>query len=101
MPKGSESRRAGGVADEGPGLGTPVFEQVGAGIALAGPDGRWLWVNPTLCEIVGYGQDKLLGLKDRDITHPDDLDADLDQARQLMAGEIPTYSTQKRYVRKD
>src|SRR4051812_23508541 len=101
MPGGSESRQADGVVGEHQGRFTSVYERVGAGIALVGPDGRWLWFNPTLCDIVGYGHDELMGKTFRDIAHPDDLDADVDQARQLLAGEIPTYSTQKRYIRKD
>ena len=37
----------------------------------------------------------------QDITHPEDLGADLDQLRRLLAGEIETYSMEKRYFRKD
>ena len=101
MPEGSESKRAERVVDEGQGRVPPAFEQAGVGIVLVGADGRWLWVNQTLCDIVGYRHDEMMGLTFRDITHPDDLDADLGQARQLMAGEIATYTTQKRYVCKD
>ena len=36
----------------------------------------------------------------QDITHPDDLEADLEQARRMLAGEIETYSTEKRYIKK-
>lgn len=97
----NESKRAEGVVGEGETRLPFAFDRAGAGIALVGPDGRWLWTNPTLCDIVGYGHDELMGLTPRDITHPDDLDADRDQARRLRAGEIGTYSTQKRYVRKD
>ena len=37
----------------------------------------------------------------QDITHPDDLQKDLDHLHRLLAGEIRTYSTEKRYFRKD
>ena len=78
-----------------------TFEQAAVGIAHVSPDGGWLRVNQKLCSIVGYGGDELLGMTFQDITHPDDLDADLGQVRRVLAGEIPTYSMEKRYVRKD
>ena len=78
-----------------------TFEQAAVGMALVGLDGRWLRVNRKLCDIVGYGHDEMMGLTFQDITHPDDLETDLAYARQLLAGEIPTYSMEKRYIRKD
>jgi PAS domain S-box-containing protein len=77
-----------------------TFEQAAVGIALVAPDGRWLRANRRLCDIVGYGHDELLTKTFQDITHPDDLDADLSRVRQMLAGEIETYSMEKRYVRK-
>ncbi|WP_439627054.1 PAS domain S-box protein [Gemmata sp.] len=65
------------------------------------PDGRWLRVNRKLCDILGYGHDELLGLTFQDITHPADLAADLAHVERLLAGDIPTYAMEKRYVRKD
>ena len=78
-----------------------TFEHAAVGAAQVGIDGRWLRVNRRLCEIVGYTQEELLGMTFADVTHPDDLDADLEKAQQLLAGEIPTYSMEKRYIRKD
>ncbi|WP_026604051.1 ATP-binding protein [Methylomonas sp. 11b] len=77
-----------------------TFEQAAVGIALVAPDGRWLRVNRKLCEIVAYSHDELSKLSFQDITHPDDLDTDLAYLRQLLAGEISTYSMEKRYIRK-
>ena len=71
------------------------------GLALQGPDGRYLRVNPALCALLGYSEAELLGRAFRDITHPDDLGADLDQARAMVAGATATYQTEKRYIRKD
>ncbi len=71
------------------------------GIAYVGPDGRWLRVNRKLCEIVGYNREELLALTFQDITYPDDRDIDLAYVRQMLAGEIDTYSMEKRYRRKD
>ena len=77
------------------------FEQAAVGIAHVGLDGQWLRVNQKLCEIVGYAREEVLGLRFQDITHPDDLRRDLENLRRLLAGEIHTYTTEKRYVRKD
>ncbi|MDB5311501.1 MAG: hybrid sensor histidine kinase/response regulator [Gemmataceae bacterium] len=71
------------------------------GMALVGPDGRWLRVNRALCGILGYTEAELLGLTFHDVTHPDDLAAGLGLAAQVLAGDFPGYHTEKRYVRKD
>jgi len=78
-----------------------TFELAAVGIALVAPDGRWLRMNQKLCDIVGYRPDELLARTFQDISHPDDLDADLAQVRQLLAGDIETYAIEKRYLRKD
>ncbi|PTB22003.1 hypothetical protein C9I57_05150 [Trinickia symbiotica] len=78
-----------------------TFEQAAVGIAHVGPDGRWLRVNQKLCDIVGYTREELLTMTFQDITHPDDLDADLAQLHQMLDGQIDTYTMEKRYFRKD
>ena len=78
-----------------------TFEQAAVGIAHVAQDGSWVRVNDRLCEIVGYEREELLEITFQDITHPDDLDADLEQARQLLDGQIETYSMEKRYLKKD
>lgn len=78
-----------------------AFESAGHGIALAGTDGRWLDVNAKLCEMLGYDRDELLALDFRAVTHPDDLEDDLELVRRTLAGEIESYQLEKRYVRKD
>ena len=78
-----------------------TFEQAAVGIAHVAPDGSWQRVNQKLCDIVGYTRDELMRLTFQDITHPDDLDTDLAYVEQMLAGEIRTYSMEKRYIRKD
>jgi PAS domain S-box-containing protein len=78
-----------------------TFHQAAVGVAHVGLDGRWLRVNERLSEIVGYPREELLGLTFQDITYPEDLEMDLDYVRRLLAGEIDTYSVEKRYLRKD
>lgn len=78
-----------------------AFQNAAIGMALVAPDGRWLKVNRSLCRLVGYEEDELLSLSFQDITHPDDLDADLSQVQRMLGGEIETYEMEKRYIRKD
>jgi len=78
-----------------------TFEQAAVGIALVAPDGRWLRVNRKLCQIVSYSHDELMLLGFQDITHPDDLQTDLNYLNQLVAGVIENYAMEKRYIRKD
>jgi PAS domain S-box-containing protein len=74
-----------------------AFEYAAIGMALVGLDGRWLKVNRALCELVGYSEAALLMRTFQDITHPDDLETDLENLRQLVAGKIPSYQMEKRY----
>jgi PAS domain S-box-containing protein len=78
-----------------------TFEQAAVGIAHVGIDGRWLRVNDRLCAIAGYSRDELMKLTFQDVTHPDDLETDLDYVRRVLSGEIKTYTMEKRYIRKD
>ena len=77
-----------------------AFDAASIGMALVSCDGRLLHVNPALCDIVGYTPDELLAKTFPDITHPDDLAADLALERQLLAGEINAYQIERRYHRK-
>ena len=78
-----------------------TFEQAAVGIAHVAPDGHWLRVNQRLCEIVGYTRAELIERTFHDITYPADIDADLAYIHQMLAGDIMTYSMEKRYIRKD
>jgi PAS domain S-box-containing protein len=78
-----------------------AFEDTSIGMALVGPDGRWLQVNRRLCEITGYSEAELLERRFQDITHPDDLEISTVQAGRLLAGGIGSYQLEKRYLRSD
>jgi PAS domain S-box-containing protein len=77
------------------------FEDAAIGMALVAPDGRWLQVNDALSQIVGYPKEELLQKTFQELTHPDDLDADLDLASRTLSGEIQSYQLEKRYFHKD
>lgn len=78
-----------------------TFENAGVGIAHVALDGTWLRLNQRYCEILGYQQEELLGLTFQDVTHPDDLRADLENVRRLTAGVNDGYRMEKRYVRRN
>ena len=64
-----------------------TFDQAPIGLAHVAPDGTWLRANPRLCEILGYPYEELVQTTFQEITHPDDLEADVAQVRRLLAGE--------------
>ncbi len=78
-----------------------AFSNAPIGCAIVALDGTFLQVNEALCRLVGYGPDELLTLTFQDITHPDDLEADLALVHALVAGDIPNYRMEKRYLRRD
>ena len=94
-----ERQRARERLQESEGRFQATFEQAATGIALVALDGSFLRVNARLCRITGYGADELLTRRFLDITHPDDLDADLVELRRLLGGEIGSYTLEKRYLR--
>lgn len=78
-----------------------TFDLAAVGVAHVSPEGQWLRVNDKVCQIVGYSRDELLQTTFQDITHPDDLPADLVETEKVRTGELNTFSMEKRYIRKD
>jgi diguanylate cyclase (GGDEF)-like protein/PAS domain S-box-containing protein len=78
-----------------------AFDEAPIGMALVGIDGSFLRVNRALPELLGFERETLLELTFQDITHPDDLEADLELVRQVIAGERLNYRMEKRYLRAD
>jgi len=81
-------------------LFSSAFATAPQGMALVAIDGRWLEVNDELCRMLGYSREELLALDFQHITHPDDLDADLRNVDDLLAGRISAYQMEKRYLDK-
>lgn len=71
------------------------------GMALTSPENGFIAANDRFCEILGYPREELTGINWIELTHPDDRDAELVQFVRLLAGEIDTYSLDKRFIRKD
>ncbi len=85
-----------------------IFEQAPVGIAIVSnknfiqvsPLGN-IAINPMFMEIFGRTSQELVNIPWPDITHPDDLQADLDQFDQFQKGAIKGYAMEKRFLRKD
>jgi diguanylate cyclase (GGDEF)-like protein/PAS domain S-box-containing protein len=82
-------------------LFSTAFAEAPNGMALVGLDGRWLKVNHEICRIVGYSESELLERTFQDITHPEDLDADLALLNEVLDGKRRQYQLRKRYIRSD
>ncbi|MCA1442449.1 PAS domain S-box protein [Ensifer sp. IC4062] len=64
-------------------------------------EGRWLKVPPTLCNLLGYTEEELLGRRFHECTHPEDVEAEWKQCSRLIRGEFKSFDLEKRYIRKD
>lgn len=78
-----------------------TFDQAAVGIAHVSPGGRFLLLNNRFCEIAGWSRKDLMEGGFQQITHPDDLEADLGNLAALTRGDISHYAMEKRYIRKN
>ncbi|WP_027359991.1 PAS domain S-box protein [Desulforegula conservatrix] len=78
-----------------------AFETAPHGMAIVSMEGKWTKVNQALCDILGYSRDEFLATDFQAITHPDDLEADLEFVNQLTGGIIDNYQMEKRYIHKN
>ncbi|WP_289054386.1 PAS domain S-box protein [Carboxylicivirga marina] len=77
-----------------------TFKYSGVGMVLASLEGTFLNVNEAACRILGYPEDELLCKNFKEITHPEDIDSNLDLYNQLLNNEIKFYHLEKRYITK-
>lgn len=74
-----------------------TLESAPNGMAIVGLDGRWIVVNQALCQMLGYSEQELLTMDFQQITHPEDLETDLQHMHDLLDGNINSYRIEKRY----
>jgi PAS domain S-box-containing protein len=77
-----------------------VVNQATVGLTRVDFTGRIIFANPRFCEMVGYTEAELLGMRMQDITHQEDLPANLEQFNQLIQYGT-SFVIEKRYIRKD
>ena len=78
-----------------------LYEHAGVGIAQLDLEGRFLRVNPQLCETLGYAPEAMLKRTFQEFTHPDELATKLHHLNELLTGKRPSFSMEKRYRRSD
>jgi len=77
------------------------FESPAVGVAVTSPEKGWIQVNDRVCSMLGYTRDELSRMTWLEVTHPDDVAGNLAVFARLIAGEIDSYSLDKRFIRKD
>jgi len=79
-----------------------IFDHAGLGIThIDSITGTFIDANDKFSEIIGYNHEEIKELNFMVITHPDDLQLDLDNMECLRKGEISQFSMEKRYFRKN
>ncbi|HCH0556718.1 TPA: diguanylate cyclase [Pseudomonas aeruginosa] len=78
-----------------------AFSAAAQGMALVSLEGRWLDVNDAVCALFGYTRNELMRLDFQRLTHPQDLDVDLNLLDELLRGERTSYQLDKRYFHRD
>jgi PAS domain S-box-containing protein len=77
-----------------------VFKHASIGIAVVALNGRFLKVNRSLCQTLGYTEQEFYSRTFQSISHPLDPKEDLVHAQRLLNGEASTYKLEKRCVNK-
>lgn len=76
-----------------------AFYELGlVGLAITSPEKGWLSINDCLCRMLEYSEQELLTMSWAQLTHPDDLAADVADFNKLLAHEIDGYSLEKRFI---
>ncbi len=70
-----------------------------AGVGITDNEERLQIVNPSICELLGYAEDELIGMRILDTIIPEDHDRILSETKLRITGQSSTYETQ--IVRKD
>ncbi len=79
-----------------------IFEKVPIGVALIDSfNGKIYEINPKFADITGRTKEELICINWMTITHPDDVQDDLDNMARLNKGEVPGFNMSKRYIRPD
>jgi len=97
----TERRKAETLLEESENRFRQIFENGHFGIVLTNENFKFIRANPSFCRMLGYTEKELLSKKFADITHPDNVNEDIENVKLLFAGKRSVYRTEKRYIRKD
>ena len=75
-----------------------AFDEAPIGMALVDLDAIWKQVNRALCKMLRYTEAELLAVTREQLTHPDDLAADLEQVAGLVSGVVDHAEFEKRFI---
>lgn len=78
-----------------------AFEHAAIGMAIVSTTGKWLRINKSLSDMLGYSSAELMKLNFQDITHPEDLNKDLVLLNELIGRKRESYQMEKRYFHKN
>src|SRR5438874_10799427 len=97
----SERKRAEQALQESSQRLQATYERAPIGIVESSPEGKYVGANEEFCRSLGYRKEELMQRGIKDVTHKEDYSREIKLHRQLVAGEIPFYEIEKRFVRKD
>ena len=75
-----------------------AFKDAAVGMCLTGIDHRFLVVNRSLCEMLGYTEEELLSMDWLETTHPDDREKCRTWSERIYSGKDHGSSMEKRYL---
>ena len=78
-----------------------IYDNAVVGIAITDRNGQFERCNQAYCSLVGYAERELREIQFGSLVHPEDRAANLAENRRLLAGEIPYFEIENRYLRKD
>jgi PAS domain S-box-containing protein len=78
-----------------------TFELAASGVAHVSLDGKFMRVNRSLAEMLGYGEAELIGRSVKEISHAEDRDVTDAQRALIRAGQRESVRFEKRYLKKN
>ena len=77
------------------------FQNCSVGMSVTSTDKKWLEVNQSLCDMLGYSATELVELTWIDVTYPKDIEKNLNLFDAMEAGLTDRFELDKRFVRKN
>lgn len=78
-----------------------AFQNAPYGMSITKPDGKYLAVNPKLCNMFGYSEEELMLGNITIITHPDDVELSKEWIKKKVTGKPCEAELEKRYIHKN